>query len=86
MSEVVVDSSQSVDVLDESTLLPLSESSGVMADDPELVSEHSEFSGEGKIDEFADLEPDEVPGEDTRPDDSVKSPEDDQFVIPGDGE
>ena len=39
MSEVVVDSSQSVDVLDESTLLPLGKSAGVLGDDPGLDSE-----------------------------------------------
>ena len=42
MSEVVVDSSQSVDVLDESTLLPLGKSAGVLADDPALDSEFAE--------------------------------------------
>jgi len=70
MSEVVVDSSQSVDVLDESTLLPLSQSAGVMADDPALDSEFAEPLGNS--DEVA-LEPGEVPGQETRPDEAVKS-------------
>jgi hypothetical protein len=70
MSEVVVDSSQSVDVLDESTLLPLSKSAGVMADDPALDSEFAEPLG--NIDKTA-LEPGEEPGQETRPDDAVKS-------------
>jgi|SoiMethySBSTD1v2_1073268.scaffolds.fasta_scaffold1440145_2 hypothetical protein len=70
MSEVVVDSSQSVDVLDESTLLPLSQSAGVLADDPALDSESAEPVGNS--DEVA-LEPGEEPGQATRPDDAVKS-------------
>lgn len=85
MSEVVVDDSQSADVLDESKLLPLIESAGVMADDPDVDSDHSEFANKGNIDKFA-LEPDAVPGAETRPDDSVLSPEDDPFVIPLGGE
>jgi len=70
MSEVVVDSSQSVDVLDERTLLPLSESAGVLGDDPGLDSEFAE--PHGNSDETA-LEPGEEPGQATRPDDAVKS-------------
>ncbi|MGW1346660.1 hypothetical protein ACWCOV_36795 [Kribbella sp. NPDC002412] len=70
MSEVVVDSSQSVDVLDESTLLPLSQSEGVLADDPALDSEFAEPGGNS--DEVA-LAPGEEPGQETRPDDAVKS-------------
>ena len=70
MSEVVVDSSQSVAVLDESTLLPLSKSAGVKADDPGLDSEFAKPVGNS--DPF-DLQPDEVPGQETRPDDAVKS-------------
>jgi hypothetical protein len=70
MSEVVVDSSQSVDVLDESTLLPLSQSAGVMADDPALDSEFAEPLGNS--DEVA-LESGEEPGQETRPDEAVKS-------------
>jgi hypothetical protein len=70
MSEVVVDSSQSVDVLDESTLLPLSQSAGVMADDPALDSEFAEPLGNS--DEVA-VEPGEEPGQETRPDEAVKS-------------
>ncbi|HEY4569222.1 MAG TPA: hypothetical protein VIH10_07145 [Kribbella sp.] len=78
MSDVVpVDESQSVDVLDESMLLPLSDSAGALADDPNLESEHSEFPNQGKLDVF-DLEPDEVPGEETRPQDAVLSPEEDE--------
>ena len=70
MSEVVVDSSQSVDVLDESTLLPLSQSAGVLADDPALDSEFAE--PHGNSDEVA-LATGEEPGQETRPDDAVKS-------------
>ncbi|MFI7068114.1 hypothetical protein ACIBL3_44490 [Kribbella sp. NPDC050124] len=70
MSEVVVDSSESVDVLDESTLLPLSESAGMLADDPALDSEFAEPGGNS--DEVA-FEPGEEPGQETRPDDAVKS-------------
>ena len=70
MSEVVVDSSQSVDVLDERTLLPLGESAGVLADDPALDSEFAE--PRGNSDEVA-LEPGEEPGQATRPDEAVKS-------------
>jgi hypothetical protein len=70
MSEVVIDSSQSVDVLDESTLLPLSKSVGVMADDPGLDSEFAKPVGNS--DPF-DLQPEEEPGRETRPDDVVKS-------------
>lgn len=70
MSEVVLDSSQSVDVLDEWALLPLSQSAGVMADDPALDSEFAEPGGNS--DEVA-LEPGEEPGQETRPDDAVKS-------------
>ena len=72
MSEVVVDSSQSVDVLDESTLPPLSQSAGVLADDPALDSEFAE--PRGNSDEVA-LEPGEEPGQETRPDEAVKSAE-----------
>lgn len=70
MSEVVVDSSQSVDVLDESTLLPLSESPGMLADEPALDNEFAEPGGNS--DEAA-LEPGEEPGQETRPDEAVKS-------------
>ena len=70
MSEVVVDSSQSVDVLDESTLLPLGKSAAVLADDPALDSEFAE--PRGNSDEVA-LEPGEEPGQETRPDEAVKS-------------
>jgi hypothetical protein len=70
MSEVVVDSSQSVEVLDEGTLLPLRESAGVLADDPALDSEFAEPLGNS--DEVA-LEPGEELGQETRPDDAVKS-------------
>ena len=70
MNEVVLDSSQSVDVLDESALLPLSQSAGVMADDPALDSEFAEPVGNS---DTVALEPGEVPGQETRPDDAVKS-------------
>ena len=70
MSEVVVDSSQSVDVLDESTLLPLGESAGVLADDPALDNEFAEPVGNS---DPTTLEPGEVPGQETRPDEAVKS-------------
>ena len=70
MSEVVVDSSQSVEVLDESRLLPLGESAGLLADDPALDSEFAEPLGNS--DEVA-FEPGEEPGQETRPDDAVKS-------------
>ena len=70
MSEVVVDSSQSVDVLDERMLLPLGESAGVLADDPALDSEFAEPVGNS---DTVALEPGEVPGQETRPDEAVKS-------------
>ena len=70
MSEAVVDTSQSDEVLDESTLLPLSKSAGVMADDPAIDDEFADPVGNS--DPF-DLEPGEEPGQETRPDDAVKS-------------
>jgi hypothetical protein len=77
MSDVVPDdSSQSVDVLDEDTLLPLSESAGVKGDDPAAETESAEYPNQGKVDKF-ELEPDEEPGVETRPDEDVRSPEED---------
>jgi hypothetical protein len=64
----VIDDSQSVEVLDESTLIPLGESEGVLADDPDTDrdGDHEEFNDAGNVDEF-DLAPGEVPGQDTMP-------------------
>jgi hypothetical protein len=70
MTEVVVDTSQSDEVLDESTLLPLSDSPGVMADDPALGDEFAEPVGNS--DPF-EVEPGEEPAQETRPDEAVKS-------------
>jgi hypothetical protein len=77
MSDVVVDDSESVDVVDESKLLPLVESPGILADDPTVESDHSEYPNQGKIDRF-DLDADEVPGEQTRPEDLVDAPTGDE--------
>ncbi|MEV0290840.1 MULTISPECIES: hypothetical protein [unclassified Kribbella] len=57
-------------MLDESTLLPLSKSPGMLADDPALDNEFAEPGGNS--DEGA-LEPGEEPGQETRPDEAVKS-------------
>ena len=60
------DDSQSVEVLDEATLLPLGEAPGVMEDDPDIDHEgdHEPFPAAGYEDTFP-LTPDEVPGRDT---------------------
>jgi hypothetical protein len=80
MTDVIVDDSESVDAVDETKLLPLSQSPGVLADDPEAASEHAEFPNQGKVDKF-ERELDEVAGQQTRPDDSVKSPEEAGFFV-----
>jgi hypothetical protein len=63
-----VDDSQSVEALDESTLLPLAESPGVLADDPDLDSEddHQPFPDPGFVDDLP-IAPDQVPGQDVMP-------------------
>jgi len=75
----VVDDSQSTEVLDDATLLPLSKSAGVLADDPDVDSDSEKFPNQGNVDDF-DLEADEEPGRETRPDESVSSPDEDIFV------
>jgi hypothetical protein len=81
MSDVVVDDSQSVDVVNENDLLPLSESPGVLADDPAVAGEHAEFPNQHKVDVF-EPELDEVAGQETRPDDVVKSADEVEFIVP----
>jgi hypothetical protein len=84
MTDVIVDDSESVDAVDETKLMPLVESPGFLADDPNLAGEHSEYPNQGKIDRF-DPEGDEVPGEVSRPEDLVLRPEEDPDG-PGNGE
>lgn len=73
MSDVVVDDSESVDVVDESKMPLLVESPGFVTDDPNIDSEYSDYPNQGKIDRF-DLDPGEVAGELTRPEDLIDAP------------
>ena len=63
-----VDDSQSEEAVDEGTLLPLSESRGVLADNPEQDHEddHQPFPPPGFVDDLP-ITTDEVPGEDVFP-------------------
>jgi hypothetical protein len=62
-----VDDSQSVEVLDESTLQPLAEAPGSTDDNPDPVQDPAAepYPGAGYEDSFQF--PDEVPGQDTMP-------------------
>jgi hypothetical protein len=64
--------------VDESTLLPLAESPGILADDPEKDTEddHEPMPDGGFVDDLPRT-PDEVPSQDVEPG---------QDVIPGEGE
>ncbi|MFI5710768.1 hypothetical protein [Kribbella sp. NPDC051620] len=57
-----VDTSESTEVLDESTLPPLADSPGIQADDPELDDPATEAAFQDPIADTDPLGPDEEPG------------------------
>ncbi|MDX6282231.1 MAG: hypothetical protein QOH03_3302 [Kribbellaceae bacterium] len=57
-----VDTSDLAEVLDESTLTPLAESPGILADDPDLDDPATEAAFQDPIPDTDPLGPDEEPG------------------------